>query len=66
LFDATMVVMGGIIGAGIFINPYVVAQQVHTPVLILAAWIAGGLLAMLGGVAGVVVLYITLDRKSVL
>jgi basic amino acid/polyamine antiporter, APA family len=48
LFDATMVVMGGIVGAGIFINPYVVARQVHTPVLILAAWVAGGLLAMLG------------------
>ena len=28
LFDATMIVMGGIIGAGIFTNPYVVAQQV--------------------------------------
>ena len=39
LFDATMVVMGGIVGAGIFINPYVVAQQVHTPTQILAAWI---------------------------
>jgi basic amino acid/polyamine antiporter, APA family len=48
LFDATMVVMGGIVGAGIFINPYVVARQVHTPVLILGAWICGGLLAMLG------------------
>jgi basic amino acid/polyamine antiporter, APA family len=48
LFDATMVVMGGIVGAGIFINPYVVAQQVHTPVLILAAWLVGGLMAMLG------------------
>jgi len=48
LFDATMIVMGGIIGAGIFINPYVVAQQLHTPVLILGAWIAGGVVAMLG------------------
>jgi amino acid transporter len=38
LFDATMIVMGGIIGAGIFTNPYVVAQQVHTPLLILGAW----------------------------
>jgi len=37
LFDATMLVMGGIVGSGIFINPYVVAQQVHTPVLILGA-----------------------------
>ena len=48
LFDATMLVMGGIVGSGIFINPYVVAQQVHTPVLILGVWIAGGLVAMLG------------------
>src|SRR5438105_5305792 len=47
-FDATMIVMGGIIGAGIFINPYVVAQQVHTPVLILGAWLAGGLIAIGG------------------
>jgi APA family basic amino acid/polyamine antiporter len=48
LFDAIMVVMGGIIGAGIFINAYVVARQVHTPVLILSAWGVGGLLALLG------------------
>jgi APA family basic amino acid/polyamine antiporter len=48
LFDATMIVMGGIVGAGIFINPYVVAQQVHTPLLILGVWIAGGVVAMLG------------------
>src|SRR5256886_14073017 len=46
LFDATMIVMGGIIGAGIFSNPYVVAQQVHTPVLILGAWGVGGLIAL--------------------
>src|SRR4051812_22572926 len=48
LFDATMLVMGGIIGAGIFINPYVVAQKVHTPALILSAWAAGGVIALLG------------------
>src|SRR5512135_1495771 len=48
LFDATMLVMGGIVGSGIFINPYVVARQVHTPALILGAWVAGGLIAMLG------------------
>jgi len=48
LFDATMLVMGGIVGSGIFINPYVVAQQVHTPALILGAWIAGGLIALVG------------------
>lgn len=48
LFDATMIVMGGIIGSGIFINPYVVAQQLHTPTLILGAWVIGGAIA-LGG-----------------
>ena len=46
LFDATMIVMGGIIGSGIFINPYVVARQVHTSFLILGAWAIGGLLAL--------------------
>ncbi len=48
LFDSTMLVMGGIVGAGLFINPYVVAARVHSPVLILAAWAAGGVVAMLG------------------
>jgi APA family basic amino acid/polyamine antiporter len=48
LFDATMLVMGGIVGSGIFINPYVVAQQVHTPALILGAWIFGGLVGVGG------------------
>lgn len=48
LFDATMVVMGGIIGSGIFMNPYVVARQVGTPFLILAAWGLGGLIALAG------------------
>lgn len=46
LFDATMIVMGGIIGSGIFMNPSVVAQQVHTPFLILGAWSLGGLFAL--------------------
>ena len=46
LFDATMIVMGGIIGSGIFINPYVVARQVHTPFLILGVWALGGLVAL--------------------
>jgi basic amino acid/polyamine antiporter, APA family len=49
LFGTTMAVMGGIIGAGIFINPYLVAERVHTSFLILAVWIAGGVVALLGG-----------------
>ena len=43
-----MIVMGGIVGSGIFINPYVVARQVHTPALILGVWLAGGLVALAG------------------
>jgi basic amino acid/polyamine antiporter, APA family len=49
LFDATMIVMGGIIGSGIFMNPAVVARQVHTPFLILGAWTIGGLFALAAG-----------------
>jgi basic amino acid/polyamine antiporter, APA family len=48
LFDATMIVMGGIIGSGIFINPHVVAKEVHTPAAILGAWAVGGLIALAG------------------
>src|SRR5262250_1359004 len=48
LFDATMIVMGGVIGSGIFVNPAVVARHLHSPVLILGAWIVGGVLALLG------------------
>src|SRR6266403_4137120 len=46
LFDATMIVMGGIIGSGIFMNPSVVARQVDTPFLIIGVWVAGGLIAL--------------------
>ncbi|HXA08452.1 MAG TPA: amino acid permease [Chthoniobacterales bacterium] len=49
LFGTTTAVIGGIVGAGIFINPYLVAQRVHTAPLILGAWIAGGLIALAGG-----------------
>jgi APA family basic amino acid/polyamine antiporter len=48
LADATLLVMGGIVGSGIVINPYVVARQVGTPALILGAWALGGLIALAG------------------
>ncbi len=48
LFDATMAVIGGIIGAGIFLNPTIVAQRLSTTPWILAAWGAGGVVAVLG------------------
>jgi basic amino acid/polyamine antiporter, APA family len=48
VFDATMLVMGGTIGSGIFMNPALVARQVHTPALVLGAWIFGGIIALTG------------------
>lgn len=48
LFDAIMIVMGGIVGAGIFANPSEVAHRVHTPFLILGVWVLGGVIAMCG------------------
>jgi APA family basic amino acid/polyamine antiporter len=48
LFSGVMLVMGGIIGAGIFRNPQVVAQRVLTAPLTLGVWIMGGAIAMIG------------------
>jgi basic amino acid/polyamine antiporter, APA family len=46
LFDATMLVMGGIIGSGIFVTPAEVARHVDTPLLIVGVWVLGGLIAL--------------------
>jgi APA family basic amino acid/polyamine antiporter len=48
MFDATMLVMGGIIGSGIFVNPAEVARHVATPALIVGVWVLGGIIAMAG------------------
>ena len=47
-FDATMIVMGVVIGAGIFFTPSAVAQKLPSPAWILAAWLLGGLSAAAG------------------
>ena len=43
-----MVVIGGIIGAGIFITPHIVAERLDTPLLVLGAWVMGGAIALAG------------------
>jgi APA family basic amino acid/polyamine antiporter len=43
-----MVVVGGIIGAGIFTNPHIVALRVDSSAWVLAAWVVGGFIAMAG------------------
>lgn len=48
-FSGTMLVVGGIIGAGIFLSPSVVAQRVGTAGLTLTAWGLGALVAIIGG-----------------
>ena len=48
LFSGTMMVVGGIIGSGIFLNPALVAERVRTPELTLLVWILGGAIAVIG------------------
>jgi APA family basic amino acid/polyamine antiporter len=45
---AAMLVVGGMIGVGIFVNPAVVARSLPNPTLIVLVWIAGGALALVG------------------
>jgi APA family basic amino acid/polyamine antiporter len=48
LFSATMAVVGGIIGGGIFRTPAAVAERVESPAMVLAVWGAGALVALAG------------------
>ncbi len=48
LFSGTMAVIGGIVGAGIFRNPSVVAARVRTPALTLLVWGLGAVVALAG------------------
>ena len=43
-----MAVVGGIIGGGIFRTPATVAERVGTPGAVLAAWVVGGVVALIG------------------
>ena len=47
-FDVTMLVMGGIIGSGIFVNPAEVARHIDAPALIVGVWLIGGVIAIAG------------------
>ncbi len=48
VFSATMLVVGGIIGSGIFLNPAVVARRTGSATLTLAVWGLGAVVALLG------------------
>lgn len=51
LLDTTFVVMGGIIGVGIFVNPGSVVRIVEHPGIAMLAWLVGGGLALIGGLS---------------
>src|SRR2546430_1570684 len=48
LFSGTMAVVGGIIGGGIFRTPATAAERLHSPSLVLLAWVIGGIVALIG------------------
>jgi APA family basic amino acid/polyamine antiporter len=47
-FSGTMMVVGGIIGSGIFLNPSIVAQRVGSGALTMLVWGIGAIVAILG------------------
>ncbi|MGA3169018.1 MAG: amino acid permease [Terriglobia bacterium] len=49
--DATMIVVGIVIGSGIFLLPNLIARNLQSRGAILAAWIISGLLSYLGALA---------------
>src|SRR6201981_643133 len=51
LFDATMIVSGSMIGSGIFIVSADIAHQVKSPALLLAVWLASGVMTLIGALS---------------
>ena len=47
-WDAAMIVIGGVIGAGIFRNPATIAQQTSSGLQVLSLWVIGGMLTLAG------------------
>lgn len=48
LFDSAMILMGIVIGSGIFLTTGIMAKSIPSPGLILFAWLIGGLLTLAG------------------
>src|SRR6266581_6144881 len=48
LFTTVMMVVGGVIGSGIFKKPAVMAGQVGSPELLLGVWILAGIITLFG------------------
>jgi len=50
LFSSTFLVVGNIIGIGIFTTSGLIAEEIGTGIWLLGIWIIGGLLALLGAI----------------
>ena len=48
LWSAVSLVIGGIIGAGIFMRPASMAERLGSPVLLLVVWLVGGAISLVG------------------
>lgn len=48
VFDATMITVGIVIGAGIFQTPSLVAGIAGSPTMMMLAWVLGGVLSLIG------------------
>lgn len=49
LFDATLLVIGSVVGSGIFLTTGIIAESLPDPVLILTVWLVGAVLTLFGG-----------------
>lgn len=49
--DTTLLVIGTVIGTGVFLKSAVMAQEVGSPALVLAAWVAAGFLSLAGALS---------------
>jgi basic amino acid/polyamine antiporter, APA family len=51
LADTTALVVGTVIGTGVFLKSAIMAQDAGSPLLVLAAWVAAGLLSLAGALS---------------
>lgn len=51
LFDSTMIVVGSMIGSGIFIVSADIAHQVQSPGLLILVWLASGVMTLIGALS---------------
>ena len=51
LLDSSLLVIGGVIGSGIFMTTGIIASHLPSPGLIFLAWIIGGLITLCGAIS---------------